>query len=115
MVEQTKSKNALERDRKKLVRKQQTAIHTLCKGEDLSYEQLTVAEPTGKMLVTHFGSGDEKDQDLLIDFCSKFGSVKSITVLPGTNYAHIEYASSQSAADLLLNITGPQEKQTNTV
>ena len=110
MVEQTKSKNALERDRKKLVRKQQTAIHTLCKGEDLSYEQLAVALPTGKMLVTHFGSGDEKDQDLLLDFCAQFGSVKYLTVLPGTNYAHIEYASAQSAADLLHHITDSQEK-----
>jgi len=41
------------------------------------------------MLVTHFGNGDETDQQLLIDFCSKFGQVISITILPGTNYGHI--------------------------
>ena len=95
------SKNQIERDQKKLKKKQQQAIATLCRGEDLSYEQLTTETATGRMLVSHFGSGDEKDQDLLINFCSQFGSVTAITVLPGTNYAHIEYQDAKSASQLL--------------
>ena len=61
-MEATKlSKNQIERDLKKLKKKQLQAIATLQKGEGLPLDQLTTETPTGKMLVTHFGNGDEKD------------------------------------------------------
>jgi hypothetical protein len=111
------SKNKIDRDRKKLIRKKQTAITTLCRGEDLSYEDLTVSHPTGKLLVTHFGNGDERDQDLLLDYCGRFGSVKAVTVLPGTNYAHVEFFDAQCAETLLEHVKeeSAETKQTNIV
>ncbi len=55
-------------------------------------------------MVTHFGNGDETDQKLLIDFCSNFGRVTSITILPGTNYGHIEMDSVDAVNKLMSSL-----------
>ena len=60
-METKPSKNQIEKDAKKLKKKQQQAIATLCKGEDLKFEELQAEVPTGRLLITHFGNGDEND------------------------------------------------------
>jgi hypothetical protein len=55
-------------------------------------------------MVTHFGNGDETDQKLLLDFCSNFGRVTSITILPGTNYGHIEMDSLAAVNALMTSL-----------
>jgi len=59
---------------------------------------------TGTFMVTHFGNGDETDQKLLLDFCSSFGRVTSITILPGTNYGHIVMESVEVANALMASL-----------
>ena len=56
------------------------------------------------LMVTHFGNGDETDQKLLIDYCSAFGRVKSITILPGTNYGHVEMDSIDAVNALMVSL-----------
>lgn len=54
------------------------------------------------MLVTHFGNGDEIDQDILIDFCkSSGGPLKSLNIFPGSNFGHLEFESLSSAKTLM--------------
>ena len=55
-------------------------------------------------MVTHFGNGDETDQKLLTDYCSAFGRVKSITILPGTNYGHVEMDSIDAVNALMVSL-----------
>jgi hypothetical protein len=105
------SKNKIERDLKKLKKKQQQAVATLCRGENLTYDQLTTETATGRMLVTHFGNGDETDQTLVLNYCRKFGSVSSLTVLPGTNYAHVEFAEAAASLELANSIKSEAKQQ----
>ena len=54
------------------------------------------------MLVTHFGNGDEIDQDILIDFCKTYGGpLKSLNIFPGSNFGHLEFQD-LSSAELLM-------------
>ena len=55
------SKNQIEKEAKKLKRKQQQAITVLCKAEDKPYDQLVSDQPQKCLFVTHFGNGDEAD------------------------------------------------------
>ena len=59
--------------------------------------------------MTHFGNGDETDQSLVLDFCKRFGSVSSLTVLPGTNYAHIEFSDTAASIELAKSIKSEAE------
>ena len=44
--------------------------------------------------MTHFGNGDEADQDLILQYLGDLGcTVKSITIIPGNNYGHVELSS----------------------
>lgn len=52
------------------------------------------------LLVTHFGNGDETDQDVLARYLQPFGSVQTLTVLPGTNYAHVQFHKVESSIAL---------------
>ena len=50
--------------------------------------------PQRQLFVTHFGNGDEADQDLILKYLADFGcTVKSITIIPGNNYGHVELSS----------------------
>jgi hypothetical protein len=64
-------------------------------------------------MVTHFGNGDETDQKLLLDFCSSFGRVTSITILPGTNYGHIEMESVEAVNALMASLASDEKHSTN--
>lgn len=88
---------------------------TLCRGEDLKFEQLSKEQPTGLMFITHFGNGDELDQELILKVLTQFGSVLSLTVLPGTNYAHAQMASADEAARVFqwVEEQSAEAKQTN--
>ncbi len=55
------SKGQLEKEEKKLKRKVQQAISTVCRAEESTFENLVTKQITGNMLVTHFGNGDEDD------------------------------------------------------
>ena len=59
----------------------------MCKAEDKPYEELIVDGPSKRMFVTHFGNGDESDQDLVIKYVKEQGCmVEAITIIPGNNY-----------------------------
>ena len=63
------SKKQIERESKKLKNKTKQAITVLCKSEDLTFEKLvSLNEATGMMFVTHFGNGDEADQDIILQY-----------------------------------------------
>jgi len=49
----------------------------------------------------------------LIDFCSTFGSVKSITILPGTNYGHVEMDSIDSVNNLMDSLKQDDQNSKN--
>ena len=54
------------------------------------------------MLVTHFGNGDEIDQDILIDFCKSQGvPLKSLNIFPGSNFGHLEFQDVSHAESLM--------------
>ena len=75
-------------------KKMQQAITVLCKAEDKPYEELVCDTPSRCMFVTHFGNGDESDQDLIINYIQEQGcTVEKITIIPGNNYGHIVLAS----------------------
>ena len=102
------SKKQIEKEQKKLKNKTKQAITVLCKSEDKPFEQLVVGVPddnknaaTGRLFVTHFGNGDEVDQDLIIEYASQHGEVKQITILPGNNYGHLVMDSAASAQRII--------------
>jgi len=50
------------------------------------------------LLITHFGNGDEIDQNVLIDYFEKVGvSTAELTIFPGGNYGHAEFKSVEDA------------------
>ena len=50
------------------------------------------------MFVTHFGNGDECDQDLVIRYVQEQGcTVVKITIIPGNNYGHIVLGSEEES------------------
>lgn len=54
------------------------------------------------MIVTHFGNGDEIDQDILIEFCkTQGGPLKSLNIFPGSNFGHLEFQDLNSAETLM--------------
>ena len=65
-------------------------------------------EPSPYLLITHFGNGDERDQDVLHEFCSNHGGpIKSLNIFPGANYGHLEYDDKASAEQLLASMEVP--------
>lgn len=67
-------------------------------------------QPSNRILVAHFGNGDEDDQTLITDYCHKFGAVKRITVFPGMSYGHIEYADAEGAMRMMADFDGENIK-----
>jgi alkylated DNA repair protein alkB homolog 8 len=61
--------------------------------------------PTGRLFVTHFGNGDEADQQLVFEYASQFGTIRQITILPGTNYGHLVLNSVESASALIKSLS----------
>ena len=59
------------------------------------------------MFVTHFGNGDEDDQELVLSYVSEQvgqGSVTEITILPGMNYGHITLATPEQGSAVLKSL-----------
>ena len=52
--------------------------------------------------MTHFGNGDEADQDLILQYLGDLGcTVKSITIIPGNNYGHVELSSEAESKQVM--------------
>jgi hypothetical protein len=60
--------------------------------------------PTNRFLVAHFGNGDEDDQNLISEYCSKFGTLKHITIFPGISYGHIEFDNVEAGALMMKDL-----------
>jgi len=76
----------------------------LCRAEDRKFDEIIQKNenPSKFILVAHFGNGDETDQNVLIDFCLKYGGpIESLTIFPGCNYGHIEFKDVNSAQNLM--------------
>ena len=104
MVDKT-SKSQGEKEDKKLKRKVQQAISTLCRAEEAKFEEIVTKNVTGNMLVTHFGNGDESDQNVVLTHAEKFGRVSEITILPGINFGHLKFENPEVAHVLLTSLT----------
>ena len=88
------SKKQQDKDQKKMKNKTKQAITVLCKAEDRPYEELICDGPSKNMFVTHFGNGDEADQDLVIKYIREQGcTVEAITIIPGNNYGLVVLGS----------------------
>ena len=100
------SKKAKDRIDKKLKKKIAQAQGVLCRSESLNYDEIIQRNenPSKYLLVAHFGNGDETDQNVLIDFCSKYGGpIENLTIFPGCNYGHVEFKEVESAEKLMNN------------
>lgn len=67
-------------------------------------------EPTTNLFVSHFGNGDEEDQNVINEYVSRFGKVKKITIFPGTSYGHLEFENVESVQKLMSDMDGPNIK-----
>ena len=67
------SKKQQDKEQKKLKNKTRQAITVLCKAEDKPFEELVCEGPSKQMFVTHFGNGDEADQNLVIKYAEQQG------------------------------------------
>ena len=57
------------------------------------------------MFVTHFGNGDEADQDLVIKYIREQGcTVEAITIIPGNNYGLVVLGSAQESQTILKSL-----------
>lgn len=65
----------------------------MIKAEQKTMEEIVSKEPTTKILVAHFGNGDEDDQTIVSEYCRRFGEVKRISIFPGISYGHLEFAN----------------------
>ena len=97
------SKKQMDREAKKYKKKVAQAQSVLVKAEDRKYEDIIWNKESSKYLfVTHFGNGDEYDQNVLMEFCSeKGGPIRNLTIFPGKNYGHLEFKDVESAEKLL--------------
>lgn len=102
--EQKPSKKSMERLEKKLKKKIAQAQGVIVRAEQKPYEAIiwNHDKPSKYMLVTHFGNGDQVDQDVLQEyFEAKDVSVKQLTIFPGINYGHIEFEDEGNAERLM--------------
>ena len=100
----TISRKQVERETKKLKNKTKQATTVICKAENKPYDQLFSTVPTGLMFVTHFGNGDEDDQELVLQYVRKTigtDAVQQITIMPGMNYGHIALTSQDACQALI--------------
>lgn len=60
-------------------------------------------EGATRLLVAHFGNGDEDDQRLLQDYFIKDMQLtpREITIIPGLSYGHVELASPEEGQRVL--------------
>ena len=59
------------------------------------------------MFVTHFGNGDEADQELVLAYVKEKageGAVVSITILPGMNYGHLVVQSPEQSSLVMASL-----------
>ena len=80
------------------------------KAENQTYEQLMSTEPQAQVFVSHFGNGDEEDQNVIHEYVSKIGNLIRITIFPGTSYGHLEFASVDDVAKLMQDMDTPNIK-----
>ena len=105
------SKKAKERQEKKYKKKIAQAQATLLRSEGKKYAELINLNdrPSPCLLITHFGNGDEVDQNVLVDFCKrKGGPLKSLTIFPGINYGHVEFQRVEDA-QRLMKVAAPED------
>ena len=50
-----------------------------------------------------------------MQFCTQFGNVVSLTVLPGTNYAHVQFESVEQSQALFERIKEEADSKHNNV
>ena len=56
--------------------------------------------------MTHFGNGDQIDQDVLTNYClEKGGPLEHLVIFPGANYGHISFKNLESAYRLMQECT----------
>ena len=68
-------------------------------------------EPTNKIFVSHFGNGDEEDQNVLNEYACKFGEISRVTILPGQSYGHLEFKDNESVQRLMQDMDAPSIKE----
>ena len=94
----------MERLEKKLKKKIAQAQGVIVRAEQKPYEAIIQNHdnPSKYMLVTHFGNGDQVDQDVLLAYFGSCGvTVKQLTIFPGINYGHVEFEDVESAVRLM--------------
>jgi len=100
--EQQISKRQKVKQDKKYKKKIAQSQGTICRAEDKPFNEIISQEPTKTMLVTHFGNGDEIDQNVIQDFCAeKGGPLLSLTIFPGINYGHLEFEKLEDAKNMM--------------
>ena len=102
------SKKSQKRLAKKMNRKLAQGISALVKAEKKEATKMISDTPTKNLFCFYFGNGDEEDQTVLLDFCSKFGTITKITLFPGLNYGFVEFETVQIAIDLINSLTNKQ-------
>jgi hypothetical protein len=56
--------------------------------------------PTRNLLVSHFGNGDEDDQNNVLRACEVFGEVEEITIIPGASVGLVVFKDVSSSEAL---------------
>ena len=64
-------------------------------------EIVSKKEPTERLLVAHFGNGDEDDQSMISEYAKRFGEIGEITILPGISYGHLQMKDVETAQRLM--------------
>ena len=104
------SKAFLEKQAKKIKKKIAQAQGAIVRAEEVPFEKIISLEPTEHVLVTHFGNGDEIDQNVLLDFFEERKlneKVKKLTIFPGINYGHITFESPEDSKSLMDSFQTP--------
>ena len=78
----------------------------MLKAEEKQFEELISLVPTQDLLITHFGNGDETDQDVLHQLLTEKatslgGSLKRLTIFPGKSHGHCLLDSADTAEKLM--------------
>ena len=59
------------------------------------------------MFVTHFGNGDEADQELILNYVKENAGedcVSEITIMPGINYGHLVLMTAEQSASIMVSL-----------
>lgn len=116
------SKKAEDKKKKKnemkLNKKLAQGIKSLCNIEKKPQNELITEEPTDRLIVIHFGLGEEIDHTVITSYIQKFLTHKnfSVEVFPGYPHGFIKFGDINDAINLIQNLTKiPDNKSANSV